>query len=201
WHPVACSAACVTPTSRQLCTAPFSSGLRRLGATHRVSQKQVRLGLVTGPVALQPFDHVGIPAHGDGPLRRAIELAHLGAAPVDDLWHVRKINVFVFLGRDSRDFALLFLCRLLHSFSSREIAARVSENCAVPKGTPQFLPPYPGLNHPNPRKKRRALGTPVRPGLISIPPLRGWILDRQTPLGNTTSLSSRGEVDSNLFKL
>src|SRR5664279_2522541 len=101
--------------TKRLRPPPFSCHLRCPGATHRVSQKQVRLGLIAGPVTLQPFDHVGVQAHGDGPLRGAIELAHLGIAPVDDLRHLGKINVLVFLCCDSGDFAFLFFCKLLHN--------------------------------------------------------------------------------------
>lgn len=57
-----------------------------------MSQQEVGLGLVTGPVALQPFDQFSVKAHGDWHLRRPIELAHLGTPPVDDLRHLGKMS-------------------------------------------------------------------------------------------------------------
>src|SRR5664280_1485547 len=128
--------------TKRLRPPPFSCHLRCPGTDHRVSQKQVRLGLIAGPVTLQPFDHVGVQAHGDWPLRGAIELAHLGIAPVDDLRHLGKINVLVFLCCDSGDFAFLCFCKLVHDpYSWEMLGGRKCRRSAAQI----YLPLYRGL--------------------------------------------------------
>jgi len=71
-------------------------------------QQQINARLVPPAVSLQPIDDISVKAHGYGSFRRTIEFPYLGPTPIQDLWHIGQINVFVFHGRDGGDISFLF---------------------------------------------------------------------------------------------
>jgi len=83
---------------------PPSSGVR-----HGVPQEQIDPRLVAAAVPLQPSKNVGVQSNGYGFFWRAIELADLRGAPVQDEGDIRKINVLVLHGCDGGDVSFLLL--------------------------------------------------------------------------------------------
>ena len=91
---------------------------------HGMAEEPIRFGLIAAAIGFEPGDDIGIEAHGDGLLRRTVELAYLGAAPIENGGSVREINIAVSFFGDGLDVSPLLLCELPHRLSFREIQRR-----------------------------------------------------------------------------
>ena len=86
---------------------------------HSVPQQPIGFRLITAAIGLKPVNDVGIQAHGHRFLFWPVELADLGAAPIEYRRGIRKINVFVFFCGDGSDVPFLLPCELPHRLSFR----------------------------------------------------------------------------------
>jgi hypothetical protein len=95
---------------------------------HGVTQKPIRLGLITRAIGFEPCNDIGVQAYGDGPFSWAMELPDLGPAPIENRGSVRKINVLVSFYGAGLYVSFLFLCELPHRLSFRVIPPHERRN-------------------------------------------------------------------------
>jgi hypothetical protein len=100
-----------------------------LEMSHGMSQKPIGFGLITAAIGFEPFHDVGIQTHGNGLLRRPVELSDFGSAPIENPGSVRKINVLVSFCGDGSDVSLPLLWELPHRLSFRAARRRELRRC------------------------------------------------------------------------